>query len=67
MGRNATGRMKVQILVATSILPAEVVDSLLFTSNLSMRSHELRKSLVTTLLSTSRKYIVLGMKYNWNN
>lgn len=35
---------------------AKDVNSLLFTSNLSTRSQELRISLVTTLVSTSRKY-----------
>lgn len=46
---------------------AKDVNSLLFTPNMSTRSQELRISLVTALVSASRKYTVLGMKENKNN
>ena len=41
--------------------------SFLFTSNVSTRSQELRISLVTTLVFTSRKCTALGTKENQNN
>lgn len=41
--------------------------SFLFTSNVSTRSQELRISLVTTLVFTSRKSTALGTKENQNN
>ena len=41
--------------------------SFLFTSNVSTRNQELRISLVTTLVFTSRKCTALGTKENQNN
>lgn len=45
---------------------AKHVNSLRFTSNMSMRSQELRKSLLAAHFSVLRKCTVLGMKENWN-
>lgn len=67
MGRKATRREDETASTGSSQELVKDMDSVLCTSNISMKTQELRISLVMSLLSTSRKCTVLWIKERWSN